>query len=204
MDAKTHWENVYESKAPSQVSWYQPHSLLSLELIRGTRIPPDGPIIDVGGGASTLVDDLLVEGYQDVSVLDISANALQVARTRLGVRAARVNWMEADVTDIDLPRQHFAVWHDRAVFHFLTDPLLRGRYVDAVRDAVMEGGHVIVASFAADGPEMCSGLKVCRYDAETMHHEFGEGFTLFSSKREAHQTPWGGEQKFIYCYCRKN
>ncbi len=203
LDTKAHWENVYATKAPNQVSWYQTHPVISLELIGATGIAPREPIIDVGGGASTLVDDLLDAGYENISVLDISAKALETAQGRLGERAARVNWIEADVTQTELPAQHFAVWHDRAVFHFLTDPIARWRYVDAVRDAVRPGGHVIVASFATDGPEMCSGLVVQRYDAEKMRAEFGDAFTLLSSQRESHQTPWGSEQKFIYCYCRK-
>lgn len=203
LNAKAHWENVYATKAPTEVSWYQPHPALSLELIRATGIALGEPIIDVGGGASTLVDDLLDAGYENISVLDISAKALETAQARLGERAARVKWIEADVTQTELPAQHFAVWHDRAVFHFLTDPIARWRYVDAVRDAVKPGGHVIVASFATDGPEMCSGLVVQRYDAEKMRAEFGDAFKLISSQRESHQTPWGSEQKFIYCYCRK-
>lgn len=203
LDAKAHWEQVYNTKAATQVSWYQPHPLVSLELICATGVAFDEPIIDVGGGASTLVDDLLDAGYENITVLDISAKALDVACARLGARAARVHWLEADMTQTELPREHFAVWHDRAVFHFLTEPLARKKYVDAVRDAVKIGGHVIVASFAFDGPEMCSGLRVNRYDAETMHAEFGDAFTLISSQRETHQTPWGGEQKFVYCYCRR-
>lgn len=203
LDAKAHWENVYNTKAATQVSWYQPHPVLSLELIRATGVTFDEPIMDVVGGASTLVDDLLDAGYENITVLDISANALEVARARLGERAPRVNWLEADVTHAQLPREHFAVWHDRAVFHFLTDALARKKYVDTVRDAVKIGGHVIVASFALDGPEMCSGLQVQRYDAESMHATFGDAFRLISSQRENHQTPWGSEQKFIYCYCRR-
>lgn len=203
MDVRAHWEKVYQTKAPTQVSWYQPHAVVSLGLIRATGAAHDDPMIDIGGGASALIGDLLTEGYTAVSVLDISATALRAARERLGECADRVNWIEADVTETDLPREHFVVWHDRAVFHFLTEPAARRRYVDMVRSSVKPGGHVIVASFASDGPEMCSGLNVCRYEPETMHREFGDAFTLLSSTRETHQTPWGAEQKFVYCYCRK-
>ena len=202
MEIKSHWENIYQTKAPTQVSWYQEHARLSLRLIADTGIDRADPIIDVGGGTSTLVDDLLADGYQHLTVLDISASALQTAQQRLGVRATAVTWIEADITQAQLPGQFYAVWHDRAVFHFLTQPHDRQRYIQAVRHAVKPGGHVIVATFALDGPPQCSGLNVTRYNPDSLHHEFGEDFQLLTSTRETHVTPFGTEQKFIYCYCR--
>ena len=202
MEIKSHWENIYQTKAPTQVSWYQEHARLSLRLIADTGIDRADPIIDVGGGTSTLVDDLLADDYQHLTVLDISASALQTAQQRLGARAAAVTWNEADITQAQLPGQFYAVWHDRAVFHFLTQPHDRQRYIQAVRHAVKPGGHVIVATFALDGPPQCSGLNVTRYSPDSLHHEFGEDFQLITSTREAHVTPFGTEQKFTYCYCR--
>jgi SAM-dependent methyltransferase len=202
MEIKSHWENIYQTKAPTQVSWYQEHARLSLRLIADTGIDRADPIIDVGGGTSTLVDDLLADGYQHLTVLDISASALQTAQQRLGARATAVTWIEADITQAQLPGQFYAVWHDRAVFHFLTQPHDRQRYIQAVRHAVKPGGHVIVATFAPDGPPQCSGLNITRYSPNSLHHEFGEDFQLITSTHEAHITPFGTEQKFIYCYCR--
>jgi ubiquinone/menaquinone biosynthesis C-methylase UbiE len=203
MDAKAHWEQVYTTKAPTQVSWHQEHLSLSLQLIQRTGMPRTGQLIDVGGGTSTLVDDLLAAGFHSITVLDISATALQLARARLGPRASAVTWIEADITQAVFPDAIFDVWHDRAVFHFLTQPTDRQRYVDRVRDAVRPGGYVIVASFAPDGPQRCSGLDVMRYSPDSMHHEFGPRFALIDSASEIHHTPFGTEQKFIYCFCRR-
>lgn len=203
MNLKTHWEHIYRSKPPTQVSWYQEHAQFSLQYIRNTGIPKTAHIIDVGGGASTLVDDLITEGFKNITVLDISGAALQLARQRLGVKARDVNWIEADITYADLPHQAYDLWHDRAVFHFLTQLADRQRYVDRVRQAVRPGGHVIVATFATDGPDHCSGLEVMRYNSESLYSEFDGDFDLVSSSRETHHTPFGTEQKFIYCYCRK-
>ena len=203
MNAKIHWQHIYEAKVPTQVSWYQEHAQFSLQFIQKTGIQRTGHIIDVGGGASTLVDDLVTAGFQHITVLDISATALQLARERLGARAVDVNWIEADITRADLPHQAYDVWHDRAVFHFLTQPSDRQRYINTVRHAVRTGGHVILATFAPDGPDRCSGLDVVRYSPESLHGEFGESFELVESSRETHRTPFGTEQKFVYCYCRK-
>ena len=200
---KTHWEYIYEKKGPTQVSWYQEHAQFSLQYIHKTGIQKTGHIIDVGGGASTLVDDLIADGYKRITVLDISANALKRARKRLGSSAADIRWIEADITQADLPYQAYDVWHDRAVFHFLTQHVDRQRYIATVRHAVRAGGHVIIATFADDGPDHCSGLEVMRYDPEELHGEFGDNFDLVDSTRETHHTPFGTEQKFIYCYCRK-
>lgn len=204
MHSKEHWERVYATKAADRVSWFQQHAQLSLRLIRDTAVDSSAPIIDVGGGASTLVDDLLAEGYSAVSVLDLSAAALAVAQKRLGSSADRVMWLEADVTTTSFPVHAYAVWHDRAVFHFLTSPDQRAAYVRAVQRAVKPGGHVIVATFADDGPTECSGLPVVRYSADRLHAEFGEPFTLLNQATEEHETPFGTLQKFVYCYCRKS
>ena len=173
MNTKTHWEHIYETKAPTQVSWYQEHAEYSLQFIQNTGVQKLDHIIDIGGGASTLVDDLLANGFQHLSVLDVSGTALQLARQRLGARADAVNWIEADITRADLLQQAYDVWHDRAVFHFLTQAADRQRYIDTVRQAVRKGGHVIVATFAPDGPNHCSGLEVVRYSPESLHAEFG-------------------------------
>jgi 2-polyprenyl-3-methyl-5-hydroxy-6-metoxy-1,4-benzoquinol methylase len=199
---KTHWERIYEKKGPTQVSWYQEHAQYSLQYIRNTGIQVTGNIIDVGGGASTLVDDLIADGYQQISILDISGTALQLARQRLGTKANQVNWIEADINKANLPHQAYDVWHDRAVFHFLTQASDRQSYIDRVRHAVKPGGHVIVATFAPDGPDRCSGMEVIRYSPESLHGEFGEEFELVDSTHETHPTPFGTQQKFIYCYCR--
>jgi 2-polyprenyl-3-methyl-5-hydroxy-6-metoxy-1,4-benzoquinol methylase len=203
MSTKQHWEQVYASKPSTAVSWYAPHLARSVQLIE--RASPDhaGRIIDVGGGASTLVDDLLDRGFHDMTVLDLSEEAIEVARRRLGARAAGVTWLAADVTTVELPDGHYDVWHDRAVFHFLTDSEDRRRYVERVARAVKPGGHVIVATFGPEGPERCSGLDVVRYDADELRLEFGARFQKIDSARETHMTPWGSEQEFVYCYCSK-
>ena len=203
MQSKQHWEQVYKTKGANSVSWFQEHAQQSLQLIRQTGVQRDAGIIDVGGGASTLVDDLLADGYSNVAVLDLSEAALAAARQRLGARAQQVSWLVGDITQVNLPRHAYAVWHDRAVFHFLTTAKEREAYVRAVLRAVKHGGHVIVATFAEDGPEKCSGLPVMRYSADGLHAEFGAPFTLLRHEREEHHTPAGAVQKFIYCMCRK-
>ncbi len=203
MDRKQHWEQVYTTRASDSVSWFQEHAALSVRLINSTGLGKDAAIIDVGGGASVLVDDLVSEGYTDVTVLDLSSAALAVAKQRLGKCADTVHWMEGDITRADFPRYRFDIWHDRAVFHFLTDPADRHAYVVRVMEAVRPGGHVIVATFAEDGPEKCSGLPVMRYQPETLHDEFGQAFLLIGHEKEAHHTPSGTVQQFVYCYCRK-
>ena len=203
MASKAHWEQVYAGKAVNQVSWFQAHPEYSLRLIHATGLDRDAAIIDVGGGASTLVDDLLADGYRDLTVLDLSGTALASARARLGEPAAAVHWIEADITQIELPDRRYDLWHDRAVFHFLTEAREREVYVRTVLRAVKPGGHVIVASFAEDGPERCSGLPIVRYRPDSLHAEFGDAFTLLRHETEAHQTPAGKVQQFVYCYCRK-
>lgn len=203
MESKEHWEKVYNTKASTEVSWFQQHAKRSLKLIRDAAIPISASIIDVGGGASTLVDDLLADGYERLTVLDLSAAALAAAKARLGARASKVRWIEADVLETELPLNAYDVWHDRAVFHFLTTEDERQAYVHKVLQAVKPGGLVIVATFAEDGPTSCSGLPVMRYGASELHAEFGEPFQLLGHERESHHTPGGGEQKFVYCFCRK-
>jgi SAM-dependent methyltransferase len=203
METKRHWENIYTSKGVKRVSWYQEHALTSMDLIRRTGSSKSANIIDVGGGASTLVDDLLGEGYRELSVLDISAEALLAAKLRLGGNAALVNWIEADITQVDLPGRHYDLWHDRAVFHFLTDPEARRKYVEAVLHALKPGGHVIVGTFGPNGPLQCSGLPIVRYSPESLHDEFGGQFLLIEHREEAHVTPAGAVQQFIHCWCRK-
>jgi 2-polyprenyl-3-methyl-5-hydroxy-6-metoxy-1,4-benzoquinol methylase len=202
MDLRSHWESVYRTKAADQVSWYQPHLAQSMAFITAAAPDRGAAILDVGGGESTLVDDLLDDGYGNVTVLDISPHALEACRARLGERAALVRWIAADVTAADLPRHAFDVWHDRAVFHFLTDPAQRAAYVRQVTHAVKPGGHVIVATFAPDGPGKCSGLPVAQYDAASLHDAFGDGFRLVQAAREVHHTPGGREQPFTWCFCR--
>ena len=203
MQDKNHWEHVYQTKSADAVSWFQPHADQSLRLIRQTGLPQTASIIDVGGGTSTLVDDLLNDGFRALTVLDLSGAALAAASARLGERAASVTWLEADVTQVELPGKAYDIWHDRAVFHFLTTDRDRRAYVDAVLRAVKPGGFVIVATFAEDGPLQCSGLPVVRYSPGTLHAEFGAPFSLLKHEREDHHTPAGKVQKFIYCYCRK-
>ena len=201
-NADKHWDSVYRSKAPNAVSWYRPHLETSLDLIE--RVAPDraASIIDIGGGESTLVDDLLGKGYRNISVLDISATAIEVARKRVGGLAQQVTWLVDDVTKADLPLKCFDVWHDRAVFHFLTTQEERIAYVRQVAGSMKLGGHVIVATFGPEGPTQCSGLDVVRYDAESLHAEFGRHFRLLESAMELHQTPFGSTQQFLYCMCK--
>lgn len=204
MDRTQHWEQVYTDKAADAVSWFQRHAELSLRLIADTGLGRDAAIVDVGGGASTLVDDLVAAGYRDVTVFDLSPSALALARRRLAERADGVHWVQGDVTRASFPPRRFDIWHDRAVFHFLTDPGDRVAYVECVMRAVRPGGHVIVATFAEDGPDRCSGLPVVRYRPESLHAEFGGAFVLVDHRMEEHRTPSGSTQQFVYCYCRKD
>lgn len=202
MEPKAHWEKVYQTKAPDAVSWFAPHLDTSLKLIERAALDKQASIIDVGGGESTLVDDLLAHGYRDVSVLDISQTAIDVAKERLGDAGKSVQWYCADITEANLPASRFDVWHDRAVFHFLTKPEQRLAYVKQVLRSVKSGGHVIVSTFGPEGPEKCSGLEVVRYDADGLHDQFGKSFQLIESSTEIHHTPFGTEQQFLYCYCK--
>jgi len=199
---QTHWETVYRNKAVEEVSWYRPHLEVSLRLIADSAPSASSAIIDVGGGEATLVDDLVAQGYSDVTVLDISPAAIDVAKSRLGMSAAAVHWITGDITTVELEPARYDVWHDRAVFHFLTSAGDRAAYVRQIARSVRLGGHVIVATFGPDGPDKCSGLDVVRYDAEHLHGEFGPKFRLLDSVTELHETPWGTPQQFMYCLCR--
>ena len=201
MDARAHWEKVYHSKAPDAFSWYRQHLEISLDLIERAAAERAASIIDVGGGESTLVDDLLAHGYKNITVLDISPTALEVSKARLGPPAEQVHWIAGDVTRLDLAPQAYDVWHDRAVFHFLTSQEARSAYVQRALLAVKPGGHVIVSTFGPEGPQKCSGLDVVRYDADSLHDQFGRHFRLVESRKELHRTPVGSTQQFLYCYC---
>jgi SAM-dependent methyltransferase len=202
MDAQTHWEKIYTEKAPDAVSWYRPHLEKSLLLIEQVASSRSASIIDVGGGESTLVDDLIDRGYENITVLDISQKAIDANRRRLGAVSDRIHWLVADITAVDLEPSVYDVWHDRAVFHFLTSASDRLAYVRQVARAVRHGGHVIVSTFGPEGPTKCSGLDVVRYDAESLHKEFGVHFRLLGNSKELHHTPFGTTQQFLYCYCR--
>ena len=194
--AKVHWEQVYSSKDPTEVSWYQEHAASSLTQIQRSGLPRQGAIIDVGGGASTLVDDLLERGFVDLSVLDVAGTALAAARARQGPRATQVRWIEGDVLTAELPPVD--LWHDRAVLHFLTDPQDRSHYVHQLESSLRPAGHVILATFAPDGPQRCSGLPVMRYSADDLADLLGPRFELVETEREEHRTPLGTVQAFTY------
>ncbi len=196
-DCKQHWENIYRNRSPEEVSWYQARPQRSLALIRSCSLDPNDPIIDIGGGASRLIDHLIQAGYRDLSVLDISATALQHARQRLAENARQVHWIESDITTFDPPRR-FALWHDRAVFHFLTQALDRARYVATLRQALPSGGQLILATFAIGGAMKCSGLDIVQYDAERLLEVLGSGFKLLEDQREEHRTPSRAIQAFQY------
>jgi SAM-dependent methyltransferase len=201
MGPKPHWERVYATQDEREVSWYQAEPALSLELIR-TVCPPRGHVLDVGGGASVLVDRLLESGFEQVAVLDISGTALERAKARLGERARSVRWIEADVVTAESIGE-FDVWHDRALFHFLTEPADRRRYVELAERSILPSGHLIVATFSPQGPPRCSGLEVCRYDARSLAAELGDAFSLAREATEAHHTPLGSTQAFFYGVFRR-
>jgi ubiquinone/menaquinone biosynthesis C-methylase UbiE len=199
---RKHWGDVYANKSPTEVSWYQARLTVSLELIKLAGITRYSRILDVGGGASTLVDDLLQEGFQDITVLDIAAAALERAQERLGERAKRVNWIAGDVTQAELPPL-YDLWHDRAVFHFLTSSSDRRAYLAAIERALAPGGHLIIATFALTGPPRCSGLEVVRYSPSSLWEAVGEQYALVHYVEETHVTPRGAKQDFIYCLFKK-
>jgi len=201
MTTQSHWEHVYGTKAPDRVSWFRPHLDTSLALIERVASDRDVHIIDVGGGEATLVDDLARAGYTRLSVLDISRIAIDFTKARLGSLGARVEWIVADVTRAELSANAYDIWHERAVFHFLTSASQRAAYFERVARAVKPGGHVIIGTFGPEGPRKCSGLDVQRYDADSLHGEFGSRFRLIDSLKELHQTPFGTTQQFLYCLC---
>jgi SAM-dependent methyltransferase len=202
MTDKSHWEGIYTNQSIQDVSWYREHLNTSLDLIRKCALPLDAKVIDIGGGASTLADDLCGLGYVSVSVLDISKMALEKARQRLGVLSDRVEWMEGDITRVQLPVEHYDLWHDRAVFHFLTDPLAQHTYVEAATRAVKSGGFIIIATFSPEGPVKCSGLPVQRYDAASLARKFPQ-CDLLDERQEDHKTPAGASQSFTYVRLQK-
>lgn len=196
---KSHWEHVYTTKDSVNVSWYQPVPAKSLELIHSTDVSLQAPILDVGGGASTLVDNLLDAGYQDISVLDIASSAFTQAHARLGASATQVKWIEADVTEFE-PSRSYTVWHDRAVFHFLTDAADRERYLSTLRKSLQPRGHFLLATFGEEGPTRCSGLEVQRYSVEMLKTLLEPDFRMRAHENEEHQTPMGAAQEFLYSW----
>ncbi|CAM3925527.1 class I SAM-dependent methyltransferase [Vreelandella rituensis] len=202
MTTKAHWEAVYREKAPDEVSWYRPHLEKSVQLIQQAAPDRSAPIIDVGGGESTLVDDLLALGYRKISVLDISGEAIQTTRQRLGTAARTVKWLVDDITQANLPEHHYVVWHDRAVFHFLIEPEQQAAYVQQVLHSLTTDGHLVMAVFGPEGPKQCSGLEVVRHDIERLCEHLGPHFELISHRIDEHRTPGGNAQQFLYAHFR--
>ena len=198
---KAHWQHLYETMAPTKASWYQPTPESSLDFIQATGITPQTPVLEVGGGSSTLVDHLLKAGFADLTVLDVAPAAIAASQTRLGVAASRVQWITTDITTFQ-PRRQYGLWHDRAVFHFLIDPARRRRYVDVLRAALAPRGHVILATFGPEGPTSCSGLPVQRYSADQLTAFLTPGFRLTRSQLVDHRTPAGQTQQFLYGWWR--
>ena len=206
--AREHWQGVYRAKAETETSWFRPRLDESLRLIAAHAPDRTGPLIDVGGGRSTLVDDLLGLRYTDLTVLDVSGDALEQSRARLAASGdagapANLRWIESDILGADLPRAHYALWHDRAVFHFLVDGSEQAAYVALAARSLRPGGVAIIATFAPDGPERCSGLPVQRYDADALASRFGAAFEPLASARELHTTPGGNTQSFTYVALRR-
>lgn len=198
---EAHWQEVWRERDPETVTWFQPDLAVARRLI-GSVGSPDDAIVDVGGGASQLVDHLLDEGYRDLTVLDISEAAVDAARRRLGPMAADVHWVVADITEADLERT-FDVWHDRAVFHFLVDEADRHAYLARLRESLAVGGHLVLSTFGPDGPERCSGLPVRRYDLESMRSTLGDDFELLDHELELHVAPSGATQQFLAALFRR-
>ncbi len=198
-----HWNSVYATRAATEVSWFQEEPATSLAMIAESGVGRNDALVDVGGGASRLVDRLVTLGYGDVTVLDIAETALAVARVRLGAAAARVTWTVCDVTLWDPPPGRYRLWHDRAVFHFLTEDQGREGYLRALGRGLQPGGFVILAPFAPTGPERCSGLPVRRYSAEELQTLLGSAYRLRNSRPETHVTPAGNRQDFVWCLFEK-
>ena len=201
-DPKEHWENVYQKESPEELSWYQDKPEMSLKLIAATGVGLDGNIIDIGGGTSKLAGLLVVQGHKKVTVLDIASRSIEEARLTLGEQSNRIKWIVADVTNYNFAEE-YDLWHDRAVFHFLTDSHDRKKYVDAVQQSLKVGGHLIIATFGLKGPRKCSGLHVVRYSPETLHKEFGNNYALVETFVEVHSTPSKVQQEFTYCHFTK-
>ena len=201
--SQDHWEQVYSTKTTEKLGWYEPHLQTSLSWIKGLSLSVDAPIIDVGGGASTFVDDLLDAGYRSITVLDISEKALSSVKVRLGKKSERVTWLDGDITSVDLPTDHYDLWHDRAVFHFLTVLDQQRKYRDNLLKALKPDGHLIIGTFAPEAPPKCSGLSVQRYSPEQLENTLGGEFELIRHHKELHITPGGVEQMYLYCHFRK-
>jgi trans-aconitate methyltransferase len=199
---QAHWENVYTTKGETELSWFQENPAPSLELIAATGLSEDAAIIDIGGGASRLIDDMLARKFRRVTVLDLSGAALLAAKERLGGAGPDVQWMVADVTKWE-PTETYDLWHDRAAFHFLTEAGDRAGYLSRLKIALKPGGYCIIATFAPDGPERCSGLPVVRYNAESLSRTLGDEFGLLKTQRHSHTTPWGSEQRFQFSLFRR-
>lgn len=199
---QAHWQNVYTKKGENEVSWFQENPAPSLELIAQVGATSTSAIIDIGGGASRLVDNLVELDFENITVLDLSEAALEAAKDRLGGRAARIQWIVADATVWE-PREAYDIWHDRAAFHFLTEERDRAAYIARLEGALKVGGHAIIATFALDGPERCSGLAVVRYDPVSLGQTLGRTFQLVDTRRHAHATPWGSNQSFQFSVFRR-
>ena len=199
MSTPEHWDRVYRTKSPPETSWYEPHLGTSLEWIAAAVPDPAAAILDAGGGESTLVDDLYARGYRALTVLDVSAAALEKSQRRLGAAAEAVQWIGGDITEVALPWRAYDLWHDRAVFHFLTEPGKRAAYVRRLAASLKSGGHAILATFGPQGPLKCSGLDTCRYNAESLAGELGPAFRLLREALIEHTTPSGAAQQFLYC-----
>ncbi len=200
---RDHWEQVYAQKGSAGVSWHRPHLDTSLELIAAAGVDPEARVIDIGGGASTLVDDLIARGFHHISVADLSAAALELSRARLGTAADTVTWIQGDATALELAPDAFDLWHDRAVFHFLTEPAQRDAYLVRLRRSLAPGGLIIMATFALNGPEKCSGLPVIRYSVDTLEAVLGPSFERIAEAADLHTTPWGSTQSFVYGVWRR-
>jgi SAM-dependent methyltransferase len=203
MSRQAHWQEMYRDKSEQQTSWFRPHLDASLRWIDSLELPPDAPLIDVGGGRSTLVDDLLDRSFTDVTVLDLSDAALAQSRLRLGDQAASVHWLAGEITEVELPTAHYVLWHDRAVFHFLVEHDTQQRYVISAARSMRDGGYMVLATFAEDGPERCSGLPVARYGADLLAARFAPHFECVEAGREVHRTPFDTEQPFTYVVLRR-
>jgi hypothetical protein len=202
-DRTSHWQSVYRTKQPTEVSWFKPHLETSMDLMKRAGLNERSRVLDVGAGASTLVDDLLQIGVRSITALDLSEASLSVARERLAEKASHVQWLVGDVTDVPLPEGGFHLWHDRAALHFLVEPAAAASYVRQAKHAIVDGGYAVIGCFAADGPEKCSGLPVARRDPQDIAALFGPSFALVDSRRETHATPSGGAQLFAYALLRK-
>ena len=203
MNQRNHWEDIYSNRPSEKLGWFKPHLQTSLSWIKEIGLDKAAPIIDVGGGASTLVDDLLEAGYQSITILDLSKKALSLAKARLGEKGHAVKWLEGNITSVSLPTHSYSLWHDRAVFHFLTAPEQQQKYRQKLLGALKPGGHLIIGTFAPEAPPKCSGLPVQRYTAEQLATTLGEEFKLTRHHKELHVTPGGVEQMYLYCQFKR-